>query len=55
MIERQDRLGTSYNRRVGIYGLPASKKLHSANPIERLNKEVTRRTIAGRYPLPNRA
>ena len=43
MTERQDCLGAGHNRRTGIYGLLASEKLHSANPIERLNKEVTRR------------
>ena len=51
MTERQDRLGSGYNRRAGHHSLPASKKLHSANPIERLNKEVTRRAdVVGIFP-----
>ena len=51
MTERQDCLGTGHNRRTGHHSLPASEKLHSANPIERLNKEVTRRAdVVGVFP-----
>ena len=54
MAEARHLHGQRRGRRAGLHGLPRAQhrtKLHSTNPLERLNKEVKRRAdVVGIFP-----